>query len=182
MHSPRSALPALALSLTIALPLTGCGTTAAEPAGSPRATSTAPDGVGTALTLADGWAKATSGPMTGVFGTLTNTSATDLHLVEVRSDLAGVSEMHVTEDDGAGGRLMRRADDGFLVAAGGEHVLAPGGDHLMLMELTGPLRTGQEVTVVVVDADGGEHELTVTARAFAGAEESYRPEQTAEAP
>ena len=30
---------------------------------------------------------------------------------------------------------------------------------------------------MVVDADGGEHEFTVSARAFSGAEEEYAPEQ-----
>lgn len=180
MHIPRSALPALALSLALAVPLTGCGSTAAGPA----AGSTTSDGpaVGTDLTLVDGWAKATTDPMTGVFGVLTNDGDTDLHLVEVRSDLAGTSEMHVTVDDGAGGRVMRRAEDGFVVPAGGEHPLAPGADHLMLMQLTGPVETGQEVTVVVVDAGGGEHEFTVTARAFSGAEENYAPEPHTEAP
>ncbi|OLT20959.1 hypothetical protein BJF81_03665 [Ornithinimicrobium sp. CNJ-824] len=172
---PRSALPALTLTIALAMPLTGCGSTSADPT---DGSATAADDA--ALTLEDGWAKATDGPMTGVFGTLTNEGDADLHLVEVRSELAGMAEMHVTVDDGAGGRVMREAEDGFVVPAGGEHALEPGGDHLMLMQLAEPVETGQEVTLVVVDADGGEHEFTVSARAFSGAEEEYAPEQETE--
>ncbi|MGC5583974.1 copper chaperone PCu(A)C [Ornithinimicrobium sp. W1665] len=180
MPIARSARSALVLTLALAVTLTGCGP-ATGPADAPPATPDATS-AGAGLVLVDGWAKATDGPMTGVFGALTNDGGTDLHLVEVRSELAGTSEMHVTVDDGAGGRVMRRAEDGFVVPAGGEHALEPGGDHLMLMQLAEPVGTGQEVDLVVVDSDGVEHELTVTARAFSGAEEDYAPGEHTEAP
>lgn len=185
MHTPRSALPAAALALTLTLALAGCGTDAATPSTDASSTGT-PSGTAAsasaALSLEDGWAKATDGPMTGVFGVLTNTGDTDLHLVSVSSELAGLSEMHVTVDDGAGGRVMREAEDGFTVPAGGQHVLAPGGDHLMLLQLAGPVETGQDVTLTLVDADGQEHAVTVTARAFSGAEEDYDPAPQTEEP
>lgn len=176
MKITRPALPAVAV-LTAALALTGCSVKA-DPAGTAPAAQTqaqSQDQGAQALTLVDGWAKATEDPMTGVFGTLTNGTDADIHLVEVRSDVAGMSELHVTVDDGAGGRIMKKADDGFVIPAGGEHVLEPGGDHLMLMKLHGPIATGEDVEVLLVDAEGGEYAVTVTARAFTGAEEHYAP-------
>ncbi|MFK5646265.1 copper chaperone PCu(A)C [Ornithinimicrobium sp. LYQ121] len=183
MPTPRPVLPALALSVTLAL--VGCGADATPTsvdgtsASSPSAAATT---AATALTLEDGWAKATDAPMTGVFGTLTNSGGTEIHLVSVRSELAGMAELHVTVDDGAGGRVMREAEDGFTIPAGGEHDLVPGGDHLMLMQLTGPVETGQEVALTLLDEDGREYAVTVTARAFSGAEEDYDPEPQTEQP
>ncbi|MGO0577253.1 copper chaperone PCu(A)C [Ornithinimicrobium panacihumi] len=127
------------------------------------------------LVLVDGWAKAADGPMTGVFGTLRNQTDEDIHLVRVESAVAARTELHITVDDGAGGRLMQEAQDGFVVPAGGEHLLQPGGDHLMLMELTGGVRTGDQVPLVLVGDDDHRWTVTVTARAFSGAEEHYSP-------
>lgn len=156
--------PLTVLTLAASLALTGCGT---------AATTAADD---QDLVLVDGWVKATDEAMTGVFGTLTNTSDDDLHLTAVQSELAGLTELHVTVDDGAGGRIMQRTDDGFTVPVGGEHVLEPGGDHLMLMQLTRPIETGEDVELTLVLEDGEEITVTVAARAFTGAEEHYAPD------
>lgn len=163
MHTP-STRTLLAAAASLAL-LTACG----------QADASAPaDTQG--LTLVDGWAKATDEPMTGVFGTLTNHGDEDIHLVDVETDLAGAAELHVTVDDGAGGRLMQEAEDGFVIPAGEGHELVPGGDHLMLRQLTGRVETGQDVALTLVTEDGTRYDVTVTARAFAGAEEHYAPE------
>lgn len=171
MKHPRLTTPLLALAATAAL-LAGCSVKAQDaPVGGGTTAPTQQQG----LTLLEGWAKATEDPMTGVFGTLANSTGEDIHLVEVRSEVADMAELHVTVDDGAGGRIMKMAEDGFVIPAGGEHVLEPGGDHLMLMKLTAPIATGEDVDVVLVDADGTEYAVSVTARAFTGAEEHYAP-------
>lgn len=186
LQHPRRAATALALSAALAL-LAGCGeaedTTSADPA--ETAASPADTAAGTAaetaadedavLTLDEGWAKATDDHMTGVFGTLVNHGDDDIHLVAVESPVAGMGELHVTVDDGAGGRLMQEAEDGFTIPAGEQHELVPGGDHIMLMELTDEIATGQDVEVTLTAEDGAEVVVTVTARAFAGAEEDYAP-------
>lgn len=168
-HHP---LTVLAVTASLAL-LGGCGTdpTAADPATAVDETA----GHDHDIVLVDGWVKATDETMTGVFGTLTNASDHDLHLVEVRSEVAGLTELHVTVDDGAGGRMMQKTEDGFAIPAGGEHVLEPGGDHLMLMRLTRAIETGEDVELSLVLDDGQDVPVTVTARAFTGAEEHYAP-------
>lgn len=190
---PRPQLPAglprglrgASVALVLALPLTGCGT--AEPA-SPTSAATA-TAVSTAaadetsaagLTIIDGWAKAVPAledhPMTGVFGTLSNPTDSDIHLTAGSSPVAGTVELHETTMDG-GAMVMREAADGFVVPARGTLVLEPGGLHIMLMALVEAIPAGTEVDVILTAEDGTDVTLTVSARTFAGAEETYAPGQ-----
>lgn len=72
-----------------------------------------------------------------------------------------------------GGNTMRPKAGGLVVPAGGTHDLAPGGDHLMLMDLTEPLRAGADVELTVVFDDGSTMPVTAQVRDFAGADEEY---------
>ena len=111
------------------------------------------------------------GTMTGVFGTITNPGDTDLHLIGVESDLGGSAELHETVPGGSG-MMMQEREDGFVIPAGGELVLEPGGNHIMLMELGRPITTGQQITLTL-EFDGAEQDVTVSARDFQGGEEEY---------
>ena len=68
---------------------------------------------------------------------------------------------------------MQEKAGGFVIPAGGTVVLQPGGNHIMLMGLTGPLRNGSAVTLAL-ETSAGRVSLTVPVRAFAGANESYQ--------
>ena len=155
------AASALALALT-----TACATD--DPA-----TDTATDtgAAATTVTFEDGWAKATDTDMSGVFGTITNPGDTDLHLTGVDSDVGGSTELHETIPGGSG-MMMQEREDGFVIPAGGELVLAPGGNHIMLMELDEPITTGQQITLTL-EFDDVEQDVTVSARDFMGGEEEY---------
>ncbi|EFV92370.1 hypothetical protein ES5_06272 [Dietzia cinnamea P4] len=165
---------AAASALALALTVTACATddtdttTAATPA---AAADTADSAASTPVTFDDGWAKATGTEMTGVFGTITNPGDTDLHLIGVDSDLGGSAELHETVPGGSG-MMMQEREDGFVIPAGGELVLAPGGNHIMLMELGRPITTGQQITLTL-EFDGAEQDVTVSARDFQGGEEEY---------
>lgn len=168
----RSSVPAAALILILA----GCGTAASAPQGSGEAEPVPAD----SLTLTDGWAKAVPEPdgdaMTGVFGTLTNPTETDIHLTAASSPAAAMVELHETSMDG-GAMVMREAPDGFVVPSGGTLLLEPGGNHIMLMALTEPVPAGSDVVVTLTADDGTEVTVTVAARTFAGAQETYAPGQ-----
>ena len=112
--------------------------------------------------------------MTGVFGTLTNAGDTDIRLVGGSSPVADAVELHETvmSDEGM---VMREADGGLIVPAGGSLVLEPGGHHIMLMDLTDPVPAGADVEVVLQSEDAAEITVVVPARTFAGAEETYAP-------
>ena len=157
-----AAATALALALT-----TACGTDEPD-----TGDAAAEPGAGTTLvTFDDGWAKATDTEMSGVFGTIRNPGDADLHLTGVDGDLGGSTELHETVP-GASGMMMQEREDGFVIPAGGELVLEPGGNHIMLMDLDEPITTGQQITLTLEFGDA-EQDVTVSARDFQGGEEEY---------
>ena len=131
------------------------------------------------LTMTDPWTKATdeSMTMTGSFGTLTNTSDEPVHITGVRSETGSHVGLHRMQDDGSGQMSMTEAEDGFTVEPGATFELVPGGEHVMFMGLEEPIEPGEEVTYVLETEDGDELEVTSVAREFAGAQESYAPEE-----
>ncbi|MBD9699568.1 copper chaperone PCu(A)C [Flavimobilis sp. GY10621] len=161
-----------ALTLTAALALAGCSGGAPDAAPTDAAPAPGASGASTALTLADGWAKAAPSGMSAAFGTLTNPGTADVTVVSARTVAAARVELHETTTDASGASVMRPVD-GFTVPAGGTRELAPGGDHLMMMELTGPLAAGDELTLELTTSDGTTASFTVPVKEFAGANEHY---------
>ena len=70
---------------------------------------------------------------------------------------------------------MRPKEGGLAIAAGATHELAPGGAHLMLMDLKAPLQPGADVPVSLVFEDGSSLPVTAQVRDFAGGNENYQP-------
>ena len=93
------------------------------------------------------------------FMTLRNTGAEDHAVVAARSPAAAVVELHthVMGDDGM--HRMREVEK-VDVPAGGETVLQPGGLHVMLINLTAPLKAGEQVELTLVYGDGSEETLS----------------------
>ncbi|NMD95607.1 copper chaperone PCu(A)C [Rhodococcus sp. BL-253-APC-6A1W] len=146
--------------------LTACGSTDAPP--------TAAE----ALTVSDAWVKAADAGMTGAFAELSNTADTDLHVVAVSSPSASRTELHEMAPDGGSAMVMREMADGLVIGAGSTHSLAPGGDHLMLMDIVEPIRPGSDVTFSLEFEDGSVKDFTAQVRDFAGAQEEYEPATT----
>lgn len=129
---------------------------------------------GQSLAFSGGWAKAAeTGGMTSAFGTLKNNGPEDLTIVAARSAAAGDVELHETATGADGTMTMREIDGGFVVPAGGEFQLEPGGTHLMLMELTRDLLAGDELAITLELGDGSTTDIQATAKDFAGANENY---------
>jgi len=137
------------------------------------ACSSADEGAGLAVT--DAWVKASDEAMTGVFGTLVNDGPKDAVVVAASSPAAARVELHTTATGGDGSMVMTPVDGGFVVPAGGTHVLEPGADHIMLMELVGPLEPGDEVELSLKTADGQVLDVVAVVRTFAGGQEEYEP-------
>jgi len=83
-------------------------------------------------------------------------------LVSASSDAAGAVEIHNHIMEGNVAR-MRRVD-GVPVPAGGTAVLAPGGYHVMLMDLKGPLKEGESVKLKLGFEKAGELEVEAKVR------------------
>ena len=86
------------------------------------------------------------------------TSAADMTLVGVASPAAKVAEIHEMAQDG---NMMRmRAVDRIVLPAGKAIDLKPGGYHVMLMDLTQPLREGDTIPVTLTFADKDGRKIT----------------------
>jgi len=127
---------------------------------------------GDSVTVTDAWVKAEDEGMTSAFGLLTNTAGEEVTVVAVESQASTSLELHETVEDDSGQMIMQQVP-GFALAAGGELELKPGGDHIMLMDLTGPIRAGDEVSFTLVFDDESRLEFTAPAKDFEGANENY---------
>ena len=194
----------LCTTFLLAGALAACGSDSTETTGAtPAASSSA---VSTGLTLDDGWVKAVDAPMAGgemssmpspsstassgmddmagmgamsaMFGTVRNTSDQDVTVTGGSSPAAGAVELHETVKNDSGQMQMQPKQGGFVIPAGGSYVLQPGGDHVMLLQLTGSLDSGTSTTVTLTTS-AGDVTFTVPVRAFAGAQESYVPTPSA---
>jgi len=91
--------------------------------------------------------------MTAAFMVISNDGDKPVQLVAVKSDIAAQLELHGNTNDN--GVMRMRQIDKLDVPAKGEVALAPGGLHLMLIDLK-PLVEKQQVVFTLVFGDGTE--------------------------
>jgi len=101
-------------------------------------------------------------PNSAAFMALSNRSAADHALVEVRSDVAQAVELH-THSMKDGMMQMRRVAQ-IDVPAGGETRLQPGGLHVMLIGLQRDLQPAEAVSLQFEFEDGSLLELSAPVR------------------
>jgi copper(I)-binding protein len=153
----------------VALALAGCGTTA----GASSDTEGAAEPAGQNVTLSDGWVKAADSGMSAAFGELTNAGPDDVTVVSATTEASSMLELHETVENESGEMIMREIEGGFVIPAGDTLTLAPGGSHIMLMDLTDPLEAGEEVTFTLTFADDSTFEFTAPVKDYSGANENY---------
>jgi copper(I)-binding protein len=169
MHARRSLLttrllllPAAAL---VAAPLAACG-----------ADTDSDTASGGAVTVTDAWIKASEGPMTGAFGVISNSGDNDVVVVSATTSASEMTELHeVVMIDGE--MKMQQKDGGFAVPAGGEHVLEPGSDHVMVMNMQDPVQPGDDVEITLTFDDGTELTYTAQGREAEVGDEEYVPSE-----
>ena len=181
---PIPALSRRAALAALLLPLAACASSgsSADDADAPHGAA-ASDGGGDAAaasadvpTLTDPWVKAAEDGMAAAFGLLTNPTDRDLVLIGASTPACAEVQLHETASDGSGGMSMQEKEGGFPLPAGATLELAPGGDHLMLIDLVAPLLPGDEVALTLTFEDGTVLEASATVKDFAGAQENYEPE------
>jgi copper(I)-binding protein len=101
------------------------------------------------------WARATAPgvPVGAGYLTIRDTGGRGDRLVGAASPVAGVVQIHQTTM--ADGAMQMREQAVLDVPPGGVVVLEPGGYHLMLMQLTGPLVAGGRVPLTLEFARSG---------------------------
>ena len=163
----RIALSVLAVS---ALTLAGCtagdgdadststATTTAETTATSTATATeAADAAAADVTFTDGVvrAKGTDKGMTGIFGTFTNNTGEEVNVVGFESDFEGARyELHEVVDG-----VMQMKPGGFVIPAGETYELAPGGDHMMIMDYMEEIPAGDVIDITVELSDGSTFDV-----------------------
>ncbi|WP_241384024.1 copper chaperone PCu(A)C [Rhodococcus sp. CH91] len=127
------------------------------------------------VVVSDAWVKASDTGMTGAFARIENAGDSEVHVVGASSPASATTELHEMVSAEGTSMVMQEMGDGLVIPADTTHSLVPGGDHLMLMDLTEPLRPGSEVSFTLEFADGSTEEFTAQVRDFAGAQEEYVP-------
>jgi periplasmic copper chaperone A len=176
MLSPRVAPAGILLAAVMAL--SGCAsqnaTTAPAAFESPEPAVATPSAATPGLTITDPWVKTVKKGMTTAFGTLTNTTDADVTVVSATSPLSPMVGLHEVVDSG-GKMVMRPREGGFVVPARGTHQLQPGGDHIMLMDVTEQVKPGARIPFALKLKDGKTLSFTAVGKDFAGGEENYQP-------
>lgn len=176
-----------AVALVAAAGLAGCSGSSSASTGASTAAAPSSSSAAATLTLADGWVrskevlpptatgKAADPTMTGVFGTLTNPTDKDVTVTGGSSPAAGKVEMHETVAGPNGAMVMQPKQGGFVVPAKGTFVLKPGGNHIMLMELSSMPKIGTALDLTLQTSTGEVKLTAIPVRNFAGGDEKYLP-------
>ena len=98
--------------------------------------------------ITDAYGRST-GASGAVFLTITNPDATDDRLLSATTDAAEMAMLHTSMMDANGVMSMPELAGGVVIPAGGAHALARGGDHIMLMGLTAPLKDGDTLRLIL---------------------------------
>ena len=121
---------------------------------------------GNSLVISDAWTRPTAAgmPMGVAYFTITNGTSADDVLIAASTPAAAHVEMHETSIEDGMARM--RPLNEIVVPAGGSVAVAPGGIHLMLVDLVQPLEAGSRVPLVLEFRTAGKMtiELAVEAR------------------
>ena len=121
------------------------------------------------LAVEGAWARATPhGAKVGAgYLTILNSGSEADTLIGIATPVAGKGEIHdMTMTDGV--MRMRALPEGIEIPAGGTATLAPGGKHLMFMDLKEPLVSDASLPVTLTFKSGASVEVTFPIRPIGG--------------
>lgn len=162
---------AVALMGVAALGLAACSPSEEKPSEQSASQSAEPEAEASGLSFEEAYvgAKGTEKDMTAIFGKLVNNTDEDIHIVSATGSLDAKYELHEVVDG-----VMQENPDGLRVPAGGELMLQPGGDHIMIMGYSKEIAAGDDITLTLKGEDGTEYELTdIPARVQQSSHEHY---------
>ena len=130
------------------------------------------------VTVKDPWVRATVSQQKATGAFMQITSMQDARLVEAKSSVAGVVEVHEMKME-KDVMKMRALAEGLALPAGKSVELKPGGYHVMLMDLKQQVKEGDVValTLVVEDKDKKRSTIEVKAPAKPLASAAKAPEK-----
>jgi hypothetical protein len=121
-------------------------------------------GVADQITVTDPYVRAVPPVVrnSAAFMQINNSSAEEQFLVSASTPVAATVELHMhTMDDG----VMRMRQIAHIhLPANGTATLQPGGLHIMLLDLQGPLDLGDQVPITLTFEDGSSKEISAEVR------------------
>jgi copper(I)-binding protein len=113
------------------------------------------------LVITQAWSRATPGgaKVAGGYLTIENKGAAADRLIGGSADVAGKVQVHEMATSN-GVMTMRPLDKGLSIEPGKTVKFAPGGYHLMLLDLKSPLKQGDKVPVTLEFEKAGKVKLT----------------------
>src|SRR6516164_891409 len=118
------------------------------------------------LIISQAWSRATPGgaKVGGGYLTIENKGTAPDRLIGGSSDAAGKVEVHEMEMNN-GVMTMRPVDKGLTIDPGKTVKLAPGGYHLMLMDLKAPLKQGDKLPITLEFEKAGKVQVSLDVQA-----------------
>jgi copper(I)-binding protein len=113
------------------------------------------------LVITQAWTRATpkGAKIGGGYLTIENKGTTPDRLIGGSADIAGDVQIHeMTTEDGV--MKMRPLDKGLAIEPGKTVKLAPGGYHLMMMDLKSPLKQGDKLPVTLEFEKAGKVQVS----------------------
>ncbi|MFC2966514.1 copper chaperone PCu(A)C [Acidimangrovimonas pyrenivorans] len=110
------------------------------------------------ITIKDAYARAST-PVSksgAAFMVIENAADQPDQLIAARSDIAAKLELHTHKQDANGVMHMMEVPGGFPIPAHGSHVLARGGDHIMLLGLHKGLTQGETFKITLTFRNAGD--------------------------
>ena len=123
------------------------------------------------LTVDEVWARASAGGNGAVFMTLVNSGAADDQLVAASTPAAAAADLHMNME--MNGVMSMHKIPAINVGAGKSFELAPGGYHVMLMNLTAPLKEGDHFPLTLTFAKAGNITVQVPVNGVAAMSEPH---------
>jgi hypothetical protein len=113
------------------------------------------------LVITQAWSRATPGgaKVGGGYLTIENKGSTPDRLIGGSADVAGKVEVHEMAVNN-GVMTMRPLDKGLTIEPGQTVKLAPGGQHLMLLDLKNPLKAGEKLPITLDFEKAGKVKVT----------------------
>jgi len=97
--------------------------------------------------------------ISAIFMTLENRANEPTAIISASTPSASAAELHTNiENDG---RMQMRRIDQIVIPANSQLSLKPGGMHIMLIGLTGPLNMGEKIDLTLGLSDGREQRISV---------------------
>lgn len=116
------------------------------------------------LTVRDAWARAADSGTTGaIYFAATNTDTVPVSITSLTSPDAVAAELHETMQMNSMAHMAPRS--AILLAPDSTLTMAPGGLHVMLIELRRALRVGDSIAVTITLLDGRTVPVTAKVRA-----------------